>query len=153
MTDSPALPKPVQAGGPPIIVGGKGPHADAGAGRAVRRRVQLPFATIDVFREQRDRVVAGLRGDRPRSGLDDLVGGGGAVLRRPTRPSRAAGGGDRARPDELRRNGAAGTPDEVGGDAAGWNAAGADRIYLQMLDLSDLEHLDLVAEQVAPDLD
>jgi alkanesulfonate monooxygenase SsuD/methylene tetrahydromethanopterin reductase-like flavin-dependent oxidoreductase (luciferase family) len=56
-------------------------------------------------------------------------------------------------PDELRSSSAAGTPDEVAARLREWNAAGADRIYLQMLDLSDLEHLELIAEQVAPDLD
>jgi hypothetical protein len=29
---------------------------------------------------------------------------------------------------------------------------GVQRLYLQVLDLSDLDHLDLVAEQVAPRL-
>ena len=56
-------------------------------------------------------------------------------------------------PEELRTSAAAGTPGEVAARLREWNAAGADRIYLQMLDLSDLEHLDLVAEQVAPELD
>jgi alkanesulfonate monooxygenase SsuD/methylene tetrahydromethanopterin reductase-like flavin-dependent oxidoreductase (luciferase family) len=56
-------------------------------------------------------------------------------------------------PDELRRSQAAGTPDEVAARLRDWNAAGADRIYLQVLDLADLEHLDLVAEHVAPELD
>jgi hypothetical protein len=30
--------------------------------------------------------------------------------------------------------------------------AGAERFYLQILDLSDLDHLDLVAAEVAPQL-
>jgi hypothetical protein len=33
-----------------------------------------------------------------------------------------------------------------------WIDAGAERIYLQILDLADLDHLDLIAEQVAPQL-
>ena len=33
-----------------------------------------------------------------------------------------------------------------------WHEAGATRIYLQVLDLSDLEHLELVAAEVAPRL-
>jgi alkanesulfonate monooxygenase SsuD/methylene tetrahydromethanopterin reductase-like flavin-dependent oxidoreductase (luciferase family) len=56
-------------------------------------------------------------------------------------------------PEELRTSSAAGTPDEVATTLRAWNAAGADRLYLQMLDLADLDHLDLVAERVAPDLD
>ncbi len=33
---------------------------------------------------------------------------------------------------------------------ARWIDAGVDRIYLQILDLSDLEHLDVLATEVAP---
>ena len=53
-------------------------------------------------------------------------------------------------PAELRENGAAGTPDEVAATIRRWHEAGAERIYLQVLDLDDLDHLDLIAEQVAP---
>jgi len=56
-------------------------------------------------------------------------------------------------PEELRKSSAAGTPEEVAARLRDWHAAGADRIYLQVLDLSDLEHLDLVAARVAPELD
>ena len=48
-------------------------------------------------------------------------------------------------PDELRRNGVAGLPHEAAETVARWRAAGADRVYLQVLDLADLEHLDQVA--------
>jgi alkanesulfonate monooxygenase SsuD/methylene tetrahydromethanopterin reductase-like flavin-dependent oxidoreductase (luciferase family) len=55
-------------------------------------------------------------------------------------------------PAELRTNGAAGTVDEVVATLRAWAEAGAERIYLQVLDLHDLEHLDLIAEAVAPQL-
>ncbi|MGA1037984.1 MAG: LLM class F420-dependent oxidoreductase, partial [Ilumatobacteraceae bacterium] len=48
-------------------------------------------------------------------------------------------------PDELRQNGAAGTTDQFVDTVQRWRDAGAERIYLQILDLSDLEHLDLIA--------
>jgi alkanesulfonate monooxygenase SsuD/methylene tetrahydromethanopterin reductase-like flavin-dependent oxidoreductase (luciferase family) len=50
--------------------------------------------------------------------------------------------------DELRRNGAAGTPSEVLATLADFAEAGAQRVYLQVLDMGDLEHLDLLGEQV-----
>lgn len=50
--------------------------------------------------------------------------------------------------DELRENGAAGTPSEVLDKIATYAEAGAERIYLQVLDLQDLDHLRLVADQV-----
>jgi alkanesulfonate monooxygenase SsuD/methylene tetrahydromethanopterin reductase-like flavin-dependent oxidoreductase (luciferase family) len=54
--------------------------------------------------------------------------------------------------DELRENGLAGTPEEVVERIKGYEALGAQRIYLQVLDLSDLEHLRLVAAEVLPRL-
>jgi alkanesulfonate monooxygenase SsuD/methylene tetrahydromethanopterin reductase-like flavin-dependent oxidoreductase (luciferase family) len=52
--------------------------------------------------------------------------------------------------DELRTNGVAGTVDEAAATLRTWIDAGAERIYLQILDVHDLEHLDLIASEVAP---
>jgi alkanesulfonate monooxygenase SsuD/methylene tetrahydromethanopterin reductase-like flavin-dependent oxidoreductase (luciferase family) len=51
---------------------------------------------------------------------------------------------------ELRENGLCGTPDELLGRLQTWGAAGASRIYLQIMDLLDLEHLQLIADSVLP---
>jgi len=51
---------------------------------------------------------------------------------------------------ELRENGLAGTPDEVIAKIKRFEAAGASRLYLQVLDLGDLDHLRLVASEVMP---
>jgi alkanesulfonate monooxygenase SsuD/methylene tetrahydromethanopterin reductase-like flavin-dependent oxidoreductase (luciferase family) len=56
-------------------------------------------------------------------------------------------------PAELRVNGVAGTPTEVAAGIRSWRDVGAERVYLQVLDLADLDHLDLVANEVAPLLD
>jgi alkanesulfonate monooxygenase len=53
-------------------------------------------------------------------------------------------------PAELRENGLAGTPAEVIERIGAFAALGAERLYLQVLDLTDLDHLDLVAAEVAP---
>ena len=54
-------------------------------------------------------------------------------------------------PDEIRRlSAAAGTIDEVIEKLSAFRDGGITRIYLQMLDLADLDHLDLVAASVAP---
>jgi alkanesulfonate monooxygenase SsuD/methylene tetrahydromethanopterin reductase-like flavin-dependent oxidoreductase (luciferase family) len=50
--------------------------------------------------------------------------------------------------DELRQNGAAGTPDEVIARLQAYAELGATRAYLQVLDLSDLDHLRLLAGEV-----
>jgi len=55
-------------------------------------------------------------------------------------------------PAELRAHGAAGTLAEVVETIGRYADVGVQRLYLQVLDLTDLDHLDLVAEQVAPHL-
>jgi alkanesulfonate monooxygenase SsuD/methylene tetrahydromethanopterin reductase-like flavin-dependent oxidoreductase (luciferase family) len=54
---------------------------------------------------------------------------------------------------ELRENGVAGTPAEAVDILGRYAEAGAQRVYLQVLDLADIDHLDLVANEVAPQLD
>jgi alkanesulfonate monooxygenase SsuD/methylene tetrahydromethanopterin reductase-like flavin-dependent oxidoreductase (luciferase family) len=55
-------------------------------------------------------------------------------------------------PDELRANGAAGTPDEVLAALRSYADLGVERFYLQALDLDDLDHLALVADRVMPEV-
>ena len=45
-----------------------------------------------------------------------------------------------------------GTPDQVVEQIQRFAAAGASRVFLQILDLSDLDHLDVIASAVAPRL-
>ena len=56
------------------------------------------------------------------------------------------------KPDELRANGAAGTPDEVIARLRSFFDAGASRAYLQVLDLDDLDHLEVIAAEVLPEV-
>lgn len=53
---------------------------------------------------------------------------------------------------ELKANGLAGSPAEVVDKIGRFGAIGASRIYLQVLDLDDLEHLDLISSQVQSQL-
>ena len=53
-------------------------------------------------------------------------------------------------PDDLRERGLGGTPGEVAAKIAEFAEIGAERIYLQVLDLADLGHLELIASDVAP---
>jgi F420-dependent oxidoreductase-like protein len=149
ITASPALPKPVQS--PlPIIIGGGGPKRTPALAARFAAEFNAPFVGVDVFRVQRDRVTSACEAiDRdPASmtfsaalvlccGADDAE-----VQRRASAIGREAA--------ELRENGAAGTPDEVAATLLRWRDAGAQRVYLQVLDLADLDHLDLVANAVAP---
>jgi len=55
-------------------------------------------------------------------------------------------------PAELREHGVAGTVSEAVDRLGALAQMGAQRVYLQVLDLADLEHLDLVAREVMPQL-
>jgi F420-dependent oxidoreductase-like protein len=150
--DSPALPKPVQPGGPPIIVGGHGPSRTPALAARHAAEFNLPFDTLEKFAAQRRNVIAACEAiDRDPTTMTwsvALVLCCGADEAELARRAQAIG----RDPGELRLNGAAGTPDEVAETLLRWADAGAQRIYLQVLDLADLDHLDLVAERVAPSL-
>jgi alkanesulfonate monooxygenase SsuD/methylene tetrahydromethanopterin reductase-like flavin-dependent oxidoreductase (luciferase family) len=51
---------------------------------------------------------------------------------------------------ELRDSGFTGTPAEVVEKIGAYAAIGADRVYLQVLDMDDLEHIALLAAEVLP---
>lgn len=151
VTASPALPKPVQSP-VPIIIGGGGPKKTPALAARFASEFNTPFVTREFFTAQCDRVRAACESiDRDPAtmtisaalivccGTDEAE-----VIRRATAIGRE--------PDELRMNGAAGTPDEVANTLRMWSDAGAERIYLQVMDLSDLDHLDLIACEVASNL-
>ena len=50
--------------------------------------------------------------------------------------------------DQLRNDGLAGSPDEIVDKIGQYAGVGTSRIYLQVLDLHDLDHLELIASQV-----
>ncbi len=150
VSDSPALPKPVQQPHPPIIIGGGGAKRTPALAAKYAAEYNLPFASIARFKEQCDRVKGAceLIERDPAS----IVKSAALVLccgKDETEVKRRAEAIGRDA-DELRKNGAAGTPDEVVQTLRRWQAAGAERMYLQTLDLSDLDHLSLIAAEVAP---
>ncbi len=152
VSDSPALPKPVQQPHPPIIIGGGGAKRTPALAAQYAAEFNLPFAPIARFTEQVDRVksVCDAIGRSP----DDLVYSAALVLccgkdEAEVKRRAEAIGRDAS---ELRKNGAGGTPEEVVETLQKWQAAGAERIYLQVLDLSDLDHLSLISAEVAPHL-
>lgn len=148
ITDSPALPKPIQSP-VPIIVGGGGKKRTPALAARHATEFNTPFESLDFFAEQTDRVRAacdeiGRARDSMRysAALAVCVGVDDAEF-----AERAAAIG--REPDELRANGAAGTPDELRATIDRWHDAGAERIHLQVLDLADLDHLDLIAATLA----
>jgi F420-dependent oxidoreductase-like protein len=152
LTDSPALPKPVQSPRPPILIGGGGAKRTPRLAATYADEFNMPFSSLEDTGAAFDRVRAACE-KRDRDPADVVysaaqvvcVGADEAEVRR-----RAAAIG--REPDELRANGAAGTPDEVVARLRSFAELGATRAYLQVLDLHDLDHLGLIAEEVAPHL-
>ena len=152
LTDSPALPKPAQRPRPPILVGGDGPRRTPRLAAQVRRRVQRPV------RQPGGRPA-------PRSGGSARPARRRAVIRgrwciRPRRRCAAAGttprwpGGPQRSAStvaELRRPAWPGRPPRSWtGSAGSRDARASARVYLQVLDLHDLDHLELIASEVMP---
>ncbi|MGH3316831.1 MAG: LLM class F420-dependent oxidoreductase [Nocardioidaceae bacterium] len=148
LTDSPALPKPVQSPRPPILVGGKGRRRTPRLAARYADEFNIPFETVEssarVLRSVREACEEAGRDPASLTYSNALVLCCGADEAQIARRADAIG----RSVEELRANGLAGTPDEVVDKIGLYAELGASRIYLQTLDLSDLDHLRLVAEKV-----
>jgi alkanesulfonate monooxygenase len=153
VTDSPALPKPVQQPAPPVIVGGHGKKKTPALAARFADEFNVAFSSMEETAAQFGRVEAACAeiGRDPKElvrsvaqvicvGRDDAE-----VARRALVMGRKV--------DELRENGLAGTPAEVVEKLGSWrDRTGATRVYLQLLDLADIDQVELVASEVLPQL-
>jgi len=146
LTDSPGLPKPAQSH-VPIIVGGNGPTRTPAIAAAYADEFNVPFQPVANTAAQFGRVreAAAGRDLTYSAAVTTCVGKDDAEVAR-----RAAAIGREV--DDLKTNGAAGTPAEVAEKLSQFAEAGASRIYLQLLDMTDLDHVDLIASDVRPQL-
>jgi alkanesulfonate monooxygenase SsuD/methylene tetrahydromethanopterin reductase-like flavin-dependent oxidoreductase (luciferase family) len=152
LSGSPALPKPVQPGGVPVLVGGSGARRTPRLAARYAAEFNVPFASA----EDNARLFAGVDAACAEAGRDpgDLVHSSALVLcvgRDDAEVARRAAAIGRD-VDDLRSHGVAGTPAQAVDTLGRFAEAGASRVYLQVLDLADLDHLDLVAAEVAPQL-
>ena len=152
LTDSPALPKPVQQPHPPIIIGGYGTKRTPALAARYAQEFNLAFPPLEVYGEYVERVRQACTDSgrdpatlRTTVALVVCCGRDEAEFRR---RANAIG----REPDELRANGAAGLPGEVVDKLRAFATAGAEAVYLQVLDVSDLEHLGLIAAEVLPEV-
>jgi F420-dependent oxidoreductase-like protein len=150
LRDSPALPKPVQQPHPPLIVGGGGARRTPRLAATFATEFNLPFSSLADTEAQfaRVRVACTDAGRDPgtlRLSAAQTVccGANHAEVER-----RAGNIGRKA--DDLRTHGMAGTPDEVVARLQEFAGIGAESIYLQVLDLQDLDHISLLSEEVLP---
>ncbi|WP_327303939.1 LLM class F420-dependent oxidoreductase [Streptomyces sp. NBC_01298] len=149
--NSPALPKPVQEK-IPVLIGGHGAKRTPRLAARYADEFNMPFASIADSERQfgRVRAAATEAGRAPgdlvySNALVVCVGKDDAEVARRA----AAIGRDVA---ELKANGLAGSPDEVVERIAAYEAVGSSRLYLQLLDLGDLEHLELISSRVQTQL-
>ncbi|MFC8799417.1 LLM class F420-dependent oxidoreductase [Promicromonospora sp. NPDC057138] len=151
LTDSPALPKPTQTK-IPVLVGGGGARRTPALAAKYGDEYNQAFPKIDTV-GPRIKVIEKALSDAGRGpesmvqsvALVAAVGQDEAELAK-----RAAAIG--REPAELRKHGIAGTVAEVADRLKTLEAAGIQRVYLQILDLADLDHLDLIAREVRTQL-
>ena len=151
LTDSPALPKPVQQPSPPLLIGGMGAKRTPSLAARFADEFNTPFAGLDAAAAQFDRVDAACAelGRDPKelrrsAALTVAIGRDDAEL-----SQRAAATGQPL--EQLREKGMAGTPAEVVDRIGTWRErTGISRMYLQLLDLADLDQIELIAAEVAP---
>jgi len=146
--DSPGLPKPVQQPKPPIIIGGGGQKRTPRLAAAYADEYNAAFDGVAGTKASFDRVRAAVEkaGREPSSmvystaqvvccGRDEAE-----IARRAAAIGREVG--------ELREHGLAGTPAEIVAKIKEFEEIGTERVYLQVLDLTDLAHLEVLAEDV-----
>ena len=150
VTDSPGLPKPAQRPRPPIIIGGGGKRRTPALAAKYADEFNAAFASSSdsaaAFGRVREACTAA--GRDPSSMVFSAAqtvccGKDSAELSR-----RAAAIGRDV--SDLREHGVTGSPAEVVDKIGRFAEAGASTVYLQVLDLSDLDHLELLAAEVLP---
>ena len=149
ITDSPGLPKPHQAK-PPIIMGGGGKRRSAALAARYADEYNLAFKPFEDGLPILERVKRACEeaGRDPASMITSsalvlCVGKDEAEFQR-----RAAAIGQD--PAELRAHQLGGTVSEVLAKVGRYADSGQTRLYLQTLDLHDLDHLRLVAAELMP---
>jgi F420-dependent oxidoreductase-like protein len=152
IVDSPALPKPVQRPGPPIVMGGWGTKRTPRLAARYAAEFNMPFAPVSYLREGCDHVRAACEaiGRDPATMKFTVatvvcVGRNAEEIRR-----RAIASGQD--PDQVREGAAAGTPEQVVERILEFGREGAETVYLQYHTLDESDHLDLIGEEVLPNV-
>jgi alkanesulfonate monooxygenase SsuD/methylene tetrahydromethanopterin reductase-like flavin-dependent oxidoreductase (luciferase family) len=142
--------RPAQKPHPPLILGGAGGPRNARLAATYADEFNAPFVTLEAMRK----AYASVRAACETLGRDpgDLVWSVAHTLccgrNEAELAKRAAAIGRNV--DELRQDAFAGLPAEILEKLGKFADGGAERFYLQVLDLSDLDHLRLVAEEILP---
>ncbi|REE95304.1 LLM class F420-dependent oxidoreductase [Thermomonospora umbrina] len=147
LIDSPALPKPVRPGGPPVLIGGVGPKRTPRLAARFAREFNVPLRPEDETRAAYERVRAACE---EAGRTEPMIYSAAQVVccgRTDAEVARRAETIGRE-VSELRVNGLAGTPAEIRDKLGRLADFGTERVYLQILDLDDLDHLELLASEL-----
>jgi F420-dependent oxidoreductase-like protein len=146
VVDSPALPKPVQRPKPPLIIGGAGKRRVPRLAAKFADEYNVPFSSPDdtaaAFGRVREACAAAGRHESSMIYSAAHTVCCGRTAAEVERRAAAAS----MRPGE----GLAGTPGEIVEMIGKFAEIGAEHFYLQVLDLNDLDHLELLAAEVLP---
>jgi F420-dependent oxidoreductase-like protein len=151
LLDAPALPKPVQRPGPPILVGGKGPRRTPELAARYADEFNMPFKSVAETAAAFDRVkeacdTYGRPADRKltlSAGVVVAIGRTDADAQRRAAPLHVK----TALPPE---DPVVGSPDQLVQRIGELAAVGAERVHLRVIDMADLDHVDLIASEVLP---
>jgi F420-dependent oxidoreductase-like protein len=147
--DSPALPKPAQTPAPPVIIGGTGPKRTPALAARYADEFNVPFRSLEATRQMYERVATACEQEKRDSS-------GRAPLALSVAQTVACGRTDaeaKARAEKIGQTPPLyGTPDQVVDQIGRFAELGTTRVFLQILDLSDLDHLDVIASEIAPQL-
>lgn len=148
VADSPGLPKPAQRPHPPVIIGGTGARKTPALAARYAAEFNAPFASPKESAELYSRVRTACS-DAGRDPASMVFSAAQAVCcgKDEAEYARRAAAIGRE-PAKLRSDGLAGTPGEIVAKIGEFAEAGCARLYLQVLDLSDLDHLELIASEV-----
>jgi F420-dependent oxidoreductase-like protein len=152
VTDSPALPKPVQSPHPPVIVGGGGARRTPELAAKYADEFNRGFAPPDQIREQFARVRAACAEiGRDPAELDWSVAHTVVCGRNDAEARRRAEAIGRD-PENVAAIGIAGSVAHCVDLLGQYREVGAERAYLQLMDVDDLDHVELLASEVVPQL-
>lgn len=152
LVDAPPFPRPVQQPHPPIVVGGGGPHRTPALAARFAAEYNSGFAPFDQVDERFARVRAACieTGRDPADLRLSVAYPLACATDAGTLARRAAT--HESTPEQMRGRALVGDPDQVADQISAMAARGAGRVYLQVQDVTDLAHIELVAREVLPRL-
>jgi F420-dependent oxidoreductase-like protein len=143
--NSPALPKPVQDPGPPVIIGGLGARRTPALAARYAHEFNAPFASVEETARMYERVTQACKTEG--RDLPPLFSAAQTIACGRTEAEA------RGRAEAIGRTPPLyGTPDQVVDQIGRFAELGMSRLFLQILDMSDLDHLDVIASEIAPQL-